>query len=51
MGEDLSRQIRRFSAAILTYGCRRRRNMEGKRPARRRSTVMNTGAYIRVIDL
>ena len=46
MGEDFSRQTRRFSAAILTYDKGNRRSMAGKRPARRRSTVVNTGSYI-----
>ena len=44
MDEDLSRQTRRFSAAILTYGKGKRRRMAGKRPLRRRSTVVNTGS-------
>ena len=44
MGEDFSRQTRRFSAAILTYGKGNRRSMAGKRLARQRSTVVNTGS-------
>ena len=44
MDEDFSRQTRRFSAAILTYGKGKRRRMAGKRPLRRRSTVVNTGS-------
>ena len=44
MDEDFSRQTRRFSAAILTYGKGNRRSMAGKRPARRRSRVVNTGS-------
>lgn len=42
MGGDFSRQTRRFSAAILTYDKGNRRSMAGKRPHRRRSTVVNT---------
>ena len=45
MGEDFSRQTRRFSAAILTYGKGNRRSMTGKRPDRQCSTVVNTGSY------
>jgi hypothetical protein len=44
MDEDFSRQTRRFSAAILTYGKGNRRSMAGKRPARRRAAVVNTGS-------
>jgi hypothetical protein len=45
MDEDFSRQTRRFSAAILTYGKGNRRSMAGKRPAERRAAVVNTGSY------
>jgi hypothetical protein len=45
MDEDFSRQTRRFSAAILTYGKGNRRSMAGKRTARRRAAVVNTGSY------
>ncbi len=48
MGEDFSRQTRRFSAAILTYGKGNRRSMTGKRPDRQCSTVVNTGSYCRL---
>ena len=48
MDEDFSRQTRRFSAAILTYGKGKRRRMAGKRPLRRRSTVVNTGSNTRL---
>ncbi len=44
MDEDFSRQTRRFSAAILTYGKGNRRSMAGKRPARRCAAVVNTGS-------
>ena len=44
MDEDFSRQTRRFSAAILTDCKGKRRSMAGKRPSRRRSTVVNTGS-------
>ncbi len=44
MDEDFSRQTRRFSAAILTYGKGNRRSMAGKRPAGRRAAVVNTGS-------
>ena len=43
--EDFFRQTRRFSAAILTDCKGKRRSMAGKRPPRRRSTVVNTGSY------
>ncbi len=46
MDEDFSRQTRRFSAAILTYGKGNRRSMAGKRPARRRAAVVNTGSKL-----
>ena len=46
MGEDFSRQTRRFSAAILTDCKGNRRSMTGKRPARRRAAVVNTGSDI-----
>ncbi|MDE6936228.1 MAG: hypothetical protein K2P26_11515, partial [Oscillospiraceae bacterium] len=45
MDEDFSRQTRRFSAAILTDCKGKRRSMAGKRLARQRSTVVNTGSY------
>ncbi len=45
MDEDFSRQTRRFFAAILTDCKGNRRSMAGKRPARRRATVVNTGSY------
>jgi hypothetical protein len=48
MDEDFSRQTRRFSAAILTYGKGNRRSMAGKRPAILRAAVVNTGSYIKV---
>ena len=44
MDEDFSRQARRFSAAILTDCKGNRRGLTGKRPARRRSAVVNTGS-------
>ena len=44
MDEDFSRQTRRFSAAILTDCKGKRRSMAGKRLARQRSTVVNTGS-------
>ncbi|WP_304966010.1 hypothetical protein, partial [uncultured Oscillibacter sp.] len=44
MDEDFSRQTRRFSAAILTDCKGNRRGMAGKRPARRRTAVVNTGS-------
>jgi hypothetical protein len=44
MDEDFSRQTRRFFAAILTDYKGNRRSMAGKRPARRRATVVNTGS-------
>ncbi len=44
MDKDFSRQTRRFSAAILTYGKGNRRSMAGKRPAGRRAAVVNTGS-------
>ena len=43
MDEDFSRQSRRFSVVILTYGKENRCSMAGKRPARQRSKVVNTG--------
>ncbi|MCX4371559.1 MAG: hypothetical protein OSJ58_06955 [Dysosmobacter sp.] len=46
MGEDFSRQTRRFSAAILTYGKGNRHGMAGIRPARRRATIVNTGSKL-----
>ncbi len=48
MDEDFSRQTRRFSAAILTYGKGNRRSMAGKRPAGRRAAVVNTGSKFRI---
>ena len=45
MDKDFSRQTRRFSSAILTDGKGNRRSMAGKRPARRRTTVVNTASY------
>ena len=45
MDENFSRQTRRFSAAIVTYGKGNRRSMAGIRPARQRATVVNTGSY------
>ena len=44
MDEYFSRQTRRFSAAILTDCKGKRRSMAGKRLARQRSTVVNTGS-------
>ena len=44
MDEDFSRQTRRFFAAILTDCKGNQRSVAGKEPARRRSTVVNTGS-------
>ena len=44
MDEVFSRQTRRFSAAILTYGKGNRRSMAGNRPARRCAAVVNSGS-------
>ena len=44
MDEDFFRQTRRFSAAILTDYKGKRSSMAGKRLARRRAAVVNTGS-------
>ena len=46
MDEYFSRQTRRFSAAILTDCKGKRHSMAGKRLARQRSTVVNTGSEL-----